>query len=70
MINPTSVLEVSYGAGAFANYLLQQTLKRPARFDACDLSLDAVSNGIDPLINFRESSIYHGFSFRSLWYPL
>ncbi len=58
LFNPASVLEVGCGEGALANYLLQHALKRPARFEAGDLSLEAVSNGIAPLIKFRELSIY------------
>lgn len=58
LINPASVLEVGCGEGVLANYLLQQALKYPIRFEAGDLSLEAVISGIDPLIKFRELSIY------------
>jgi len=57
-IKPASVLEVGCGEGELANYLLQHSSKRPQRFEASDLSLDVVSAGSDPLIKFRESSIY------------
>jgi ubiquinone/menaquinone biosynthesis C-methylase UbiE len=58
LINPTSVLEVGCGEGALANYLIQQALNCPTRFEAGDLSLEAVNNGSDPLIKFRTFSIY------------
>jgi ubiquinone/menaquinone biosynthesis C-methylase UbiE len=57
-IEPASVLEVGCGEGALANYLLQHSLKRPQCFEASDLSLDMISAENDPLIKFRESSIY------------
>jgi ubiquinone/menaquinone biosynthesis C-methylase UbiE len=57
-IEPASVLEVGCGEGALANYLLQHSAKRPQCFEASDLSLDAISAESDPLIKFRESSIY------------
>lgn len=57
-IEPASVLEVGCGEGALANYLLEHSSKRPQRFEASDLSLDALKAETDPLIKFRESSIY------------
>jgi len=57
-INPFSVLEVGCGEGTLADYLIQHAVKRPGRFEACDLSLDVVAGGLDPLIRFSESSIY------------
>jgi len=57
-IEPDSVLEVGCGEGALANYLLEHSSKRPQRFEASDLSLDALKAETDPLIKFRESSIY------------
>jgi ubiquinone/menaquinone biosynthesis C-methylase UbiE len=57
-MKPSSILEVGCGEGALADHLLQHALKRPACFEACDISLDAIDPLIDPLIKFRQSSIY------------
>jgi ubiquinone/menaquinone biosynthesis C-methylase UbiE len=57
-IEPASVLEVGCGEGALANYLLEHSTTRPQCFEASDLSLDVISAESDPLIKFRESSIY------------
>ena len=57
-IEPASVLEVGCGEGALANYLLRHSSKRPQCFAASDLSLDVISAESDPLIKYRESSIY------------
>ena len=57
-IEPASVLEVGCGEGFLANYLLEHSSKRPQRFEASDLSLDALKVVNDPLIKFRISSIY------------
>lgn len=58
LAQPTSVLEVGCGEGALANHLLKHALKQPARFVACDLSLEKVDRRSDPLIEFNEASIY------------
>lgn len=58
LMQPTSVLEVGCGEGALANHLLKHALKQPARFVACDLSLEKVDRRSDPLIEFNEASIY------------
>ena len=57
-IGPASVLEVGCGEGELANYLLEHSSKRPQCFEASDLSLDVISLESDPLIKFKESSIY------------
>jgi ubiquinone/menaquinone biosynthesis C-methylase UbiE len=57
-IKPASVLEVGCGEGELANYLLQHSAERPQCFEASDLSLDVISVESDPLIKYRESSIY------------
>jgi ubiquinone/menaquinone biosynthesis C-methylase UbiE len=57
-IKPASVLEVGCGEGELANYLLQHSAERPQCFEASDLSLDVISAESDPLIKYRESSIY------------
>jgi len=57
-IKPASVLEVGCGEGELADYLLQHSAERPQYFEASDLSLDVISPESDPLIKFRESSIY------------
>ena len=58
LMQPTSILEVGCGEGSLADHLLQHALRRPKRFEACDLSLEAVDSRVDPLIEFRQSSIY------------
>ena len=58
LIRPTRVLEVGCGEGELANYLLQHSSKRPQHFEASDLSLDIIIAESDPLIKYRESSIY------------
>ena len=57
-VKPSSVLEVGCGEGALAGHLLQHALKRPSCFEACDLSLEAVDHRVDPLIHFKQASIY------------
>ena len=52
-----SVLEVGCGEGYLAQHLLKCG-PRPERFEACDLSLAKVLDGIDSLIRFREASVY------------
>ena len=58
LMQPASILEVGCGEGALADHLLKHALKRPTRFVACDLSLEVVDSRVDPLIEFRQSSIY------------
>lgn len=53
----SSVLEVGCGEGLLARHLLTQG-SRPERFDACDLELTRLTTGLDPLLRFREASIY------------
>lgn len=57
LASPRRVLEVGCGEGYLANFLLQCS-PPPDRFEACDLSLDRVSRTVNPLIQFREASIY------------
>jgi ubiquinone/menaquinone biosynthesis C-methylase UbiE len=54
---PRSVLEVGCGEGKLADRLVKSG-PRPERFEACDLSLERKESGLDPLIHFREASIY------------
>lgn len=54
---PRSVLEVGCGEGRLADHLVR-TGPRPERFEACDVALDRLAPGLDPLIQFREASIY------------
>lgn len=55
---PRTVLEVGCGEGLLAQHLLSHG-PRPERFDACDLSLDCLAPGLDPMIQFHEASIYN-----------
>lgn len=52
-----SVLEVGCGEGHLAHHLLRCS-ERPERFEACDVSLSRLVDERDPLIHFREASIY------------
>ncbi len=54
---PRTVLEVGCGEGLLADHLIRLG-QRPERFEACDLSLDHLAPGLDPLITFRTASIY------------
>lgn len=56
-VAPKTVLEVGCGEGLLAHHLVTAA-DRPARFHACDLSLDSVLPDLDRLIEFREASIY------------
>jgi len=55
--NPQSVLEVGCGEGYLSQHLLQ-SCSRPDRFEACDISLAQLASNCDPLITFREASVY------------
>lgn len=54
---PRSVLEVGCGEGHLAESLLREG-PRPEHFEACDLEIEQVPEGLDPLIEFRTASIY------------
>lgn len=56
-VSPRTVLEVGCGEGYLAQHLLS-TSSRPERFEACDLSVEYVIDGMDPLAQFREASVY------------
>lgn len=53
---PRSVLEVGCGEGHLAQRLMAEL--RPARFAACDVSLERVIADADPRIEFEVASIY------------
>lgn len=55
--SPSTVLEVGCGEGALANHLLNNS-RRPKYMEVCDLSLERLSDNIDPFIKSREASIY------------
>jgi ubiquinone/menaquinone biosynthesis C-methylase UbiE len=57
LVEPDSVLEVGAGEGLLADHLLR-TGHRPGRFVATDISTRSVGRNLDPLIEFREASIY------------
>lgn len=54
---PRSVLEVGCGEGRLADYIIRQG-PAPDRFEACDISLSALTDDLDPRIRFREASVY------------
>lgn len=56
-VSPRRVLEVGCGEGRLAQHLVTHA-PRPEQFEACDLSLDRIASQLDPLISFREGSIY------------
>jgi SAM-dependent methyltransferase len=54
---PESVLDVGCGEGLLADHLIR--LRRPARFDACDVDLGRLAPGLHPDLNFQAASVYH-----------
>lgn len=52
-----SVLEVGCGEGKLADHLVRSG-PRPDRFLATDLSLERRAQGLDPMIEFAEASVY------------
>jgi ubiquinone/menaquinone biosynthesis C-methylase UbiE len=56
-VGPRSVLEVGCGEGLLANHLVTSA-PRPEVFEACDVDLARVRDGLDPSIRFRQASIY------------
>jgi ubiquinone/menaquinone biosynthesis C-methylase UbiE len=52
-----SVLEVGCGEGKLADHLVRSG-PRPDRFLATDLSLECQAQGLDPMIEFAEASVY------------
>ncbi len=57
-VAPNSVLEVGCGEGLLADHLVRRG-PRPARFDACDLSLHRLAPNLDPLLRFVAASVYN-----------
>lgn len=53
---PESVLDVGCGEGLLADHLIR--LRRPRRFEACDVDLGRLAPGLDPAIEFRAASVY------------
>lgn len=53
---PDSALEVGCGEGLLSDHLIR--LRRPARFEACDVDLSRVAPGLDPALRFETASIY------------
>ena len=51
-----SVLDVGCGEGLLADHLIR--LRRPARFEACDVDLARLAPGLDPGLTFSTASIY------------
>jgi ubiquinone/menaquinone biosynthesis C-methylase UbiE len=56
-VAPSSVLEVGCGEGLLAQRIMLHG-PRPGRFEACDISLCRVAEGLDPAITFRVASAY------------
>lgn len=57
-VSPDSVLEVGCGEGHLSQHLLNNSVRRPSSLRACDLSIDQVAEGLDPMIQFEVASIY------------
>jgi ubiquinone/menaquinone biosynthesis C-methylase UbiE len=57
-VAPSSALEVGCGEGHLAQHLLERAVRRPVRFEACDLELGQVAQGLDPMIVFKAASAY------------
>lgn len=58
LVESDSVLEVGTGEGLLADHLLR-TCHRPSRFVATDLTIESIEKDLDPLIEFREASVYN-----------
>lgn len=56
-VAPETVLEVGCGEGKLADHLVKAG-PRPEEFHAVDLELTQIKRGLDPLIFFRNASIY------------
>ncbi|AUX47969.1 methyltransferase type 11 [Sorangium cellulosum] len=56
-VAPRSVLEVGCGEGRLAHHLATHA-PRAERFVATDVSLERAATDVDPLIQFREASVY------------
>jgi len=54
---PSSVLEVGCGEGRLADFLIRSG-PPPEAFDATDVSLAALAEGLDSRIQFSEASVY------------
>jgi ubiquinone/menaquinone biosynthesis C-methylase UbiE len=57
-VAPSSVLEVGCGEGHLAQHLLDRAVRRPVRFEACDLELGQIAPGLDSMIVFKAASAY------------
>ena len=57
-VAPSSVLEVGCGEGHLAQHLLERAVRRPVRFEACDLELGQIAPGRDSMIVFKVASAY------------
>lgn len=53
---PESVLDVGCGEGLLADHLIR--LRRPVRFDACDVDLARLAPGLHPGLSFQTASVY------------
>lgn len=54
---PESVLDVGCGEGLLADHLIR--LRRPARFECCDVDLGRLAPGLHPDLAFQVASVYH-----------
>jgi ubiquinone/menaquinone biosynthesis C-methylase UbiE len=57
-VAPSSVLEVGCGEGHLARHLLDRAVRRPVRFEACDLQIGQIAPELDEMIVFKAASVY------------
>ena len=57
-VAPRRVLEVGCGEGRLAAELVASARRKPEQFIATDVSLHKIDQDLDPVLEFREASVY------------
>ena len=55
---PATVLEIGCGEGKLIQHLIENAEQPAQKITACDLSLDRITENLNPIIKFQEASIY------------